>query len=120
QQWQDKPNPPVVSVPSGNFGNICAGLLACKSGLPTMHFIAACNQNDTVPQFLRTGNYLPKPAKPTISNAMDVGDPSNFIRILELFGNKPGDLQSILTACSISDERTKATMKKVYQDHQYL
>ena len=88
KQWEDKNNPPTVAVPSGNFGNICAGLLAKKSGLPIKHFIAACNANDTVPDFFDTGIYTPKKAIATISNAMDVGDPSNFVRILELFGNE--------------------------------
>ena len=77
----------VFSVPSGNFGNICAGLLAQKLGLPVKHFIASTNINDTVPQYLVNGIYSPKPSKATISNAMDVGNPSNFIRIQELFQN---------------------------------
>src|SRR5579859_4972800 len=84
QQWTDKKNPPVICVPSGNFGNICAGLLAHQSGLPAAHFIAACNANDVVPVFLQTGEYKTKAAKPTLSNAMDVANPSNFVRILEL------------------------------------
>ena len=75
-------------MPSGNFGNICAGLLAHVSGLPVQHFIAACNVNDAVPEYLRSGNYQPKTAVPTISNAMDVGSPSNFIRVMELFRNE--------------------------------
>ncbi len=87
QQWKEKDHPPVISVPSGNFGNICAGLLAHISGLPVQHFIAACNVNDAVPEYLRSGNYQSKQAVPTISNAMDVGSPSNFIRVLELFQN---------------------------------
>ena len=85
QQWADKNNPPVIAVPSGNFGNICAGLLAHRSGLPVNHFIAACNANDIVPVYLETGNYASKQAVATLSNAMDVGNPSNFVRILELF-----------------------------------
>src|ERR1700750_1361121 len=76
----------VFSVPSGNFGNLGAGLLAWKMGLPVEHFIAATNANDAVPQFLKTGLYEPKPVTPTLSNAMDVGDPSNWVRIADMFG----------------------------------
>ena len=76
---------PVICVPSGNFGNICAGILAHHRGLPVEHFIAACNVNDVVPEYLRTEILQPKETVATISNAMDVGDPSNFVRILELF-----------------------------------
>lgn len=120
KQWHDKNNPPVVSVPSGNFGNICAGLLAHCSGLPVKHFIAACNANDIVPQFLQSGEYKPKKAMATLSNAMDVGDPSNFVRILELFHHHLGDLQKVLSSYSISDDETRATIKEVYTKHQYL
>jgi threonine synthase len=120
KQWKDKANPPVVAVPSGNFGNICAGLLAQHSGLPIKYFIAACNVNDTVPEFLRTGNYQSKKAVPTISNAMDVGDPSNFVRIMEIFEQQLNGLKKTLTGFTISDEQTKATLKSVYQNHNYL
>ena len=120
KQWKDKNNPPVISVPSGNFGNICAGLLAHFSGLPVKHFIAACNANDVVPEFLQTGNYQPKKAVATLSNAMDVGDPSNFVRILELFDHQFSDLKNVLSSYSISDEETKETMKEVYQKENYL
>jgi threonine synthase len=120
KQWKDKANSPVVTVPSGNFGNICAGLLAQQSGLPIKHFIAACNTNDTVPEFLRSGNYQPKKAVPTISNAMDVGDPSNFIRIMEMFHQEKNDLEKILTGYTITDDETKATLVSVLKDHNYL
>jgi threonine synthase len=131
QQWADKDHPPVISVPSGNFGNICAGLLAHRSGLPVNHFIAACNANDIVPSYLQTGEYRPKPAQPTLSNAMDVGNPSNFVRILELFDKKlpsPGappptrqpSLQQILSAVSISDAETTAALRELYTHHHYL
>jgi threonine synthase len=120
QQWADKENPPVISVPSGNFGNICAGLLAHHAGLPVRHFIAACNANDTVPAFLTTGVYQPKTAVPTLSNAMDVGDPSNFVRILEIFGRRLPDLKKVLTAYSITDEETKAAIRELYTKHHYL
>ena len=111
---------PVISVPSGNFGNICAGLLAQASGLPVKHFIAACNANDVVPDFLHTNNYNPKKAVATISNAMDVGNPGNFVRILEIFSQQIISLKNNLTACSISDNQTKATLKKVYETTGYL
>jgi threonine synthase len=111
---------PVISVPSGNFGNICAGILAHISGLPVQHFIAACNANDTVPQFMQTQNYQPKSAVATISNAMDVGNPSNFVRILELFHHQFPQLKEKLSAYSINDEETKATMKRVYDETGYI
>jgi threonine synthase len=120
QQWPDKDNPPVISVPSGNFGNICAGLLAHRSGLPVRHFIAACNTNDIIPTYLRTGDYQPKPAVPTLSNAMDVGNPSNFVRILELFHQKLPNLRQILSAVSISDAETIASIRDLDIRHHYL
>jgi len=120
KQWADKKNPPVISVPSGNFGNICAGLLAYCSGLPVKHFIAACNANAVVPAFLQSGEYQPKKAIATISNAMDVGNPSNFVRILELFHHKLGDLRNVLTGYSITDDETRETIKEVYRQYNYL
>ncbi len=120
QQWPAGAAPPVVAVPSGNFGNLCAGLLARASGLPLGHFIAACNANDPVPVYLRTGTYAPRPAVPTYSNAMDVGDPSNFIRILELFGHDREQLQRALSADTVSDADTVAAIEQVWRDDQYL
>ena len=120
QQWADKAHPPVISVPSGNFGNICAGLLAHRSGLPVKHFIAACNANDVVPAYLQTGTYTTRPAVPTLSNAMDVGDPSNFVRILEIFNREFTSLKKVLTSYSISDDETKATIRNVYDRYHYL
>ena len=120
QQWPDKQHPPVISVPSGNFGNICAGLMAWSSGLPVSHFIAACNANDIVPVYLQTGEYQAKAARPTLSNAMDVGNPSNFVRILEIFGKQLPSLKSVLTSVSISDEETVATILDLYTRHHYL
>ena len=120
KQWADKKNPPVISVPSGNFGNICAGILAHISGLPVKHFIAACNANNTVPEFLITEKYKPKKAVATISNAMDVGNPSNFVRVLELFHQQPGDLKKIFSSYSISDDDTRAAIKEVYSTYKYL
>ncbi|CAN5408954.1 threonine synthase [soil metagenome] len=120
KQWAQKNNPPVISVPSGNFGNICAGILAHVSGLPVKHFIAACNANDVVPAFMETEKYAPKKAVATISNAMDVGNPSNFIRILEIFHHQFANLKKEFSSCSISDAETKATLQKVYQEEGYL
>ena len=119
QQWQHE-EPPVISVPSGNFGNICAGILAHVSGLPVKHFIAACNSNNVVPEFLRTGNYQSKKTIPTVSNAMDVGNPSNFVRVLELFHQHVNDLKKILTSYSISDASTKATISEVFNQYNYM
>ena len=120
KQWADKTNPPVMAVPSGNFGNICAGILAHITGLPVKHFIAACNANNTVPEFLRTSTYEVKKAVATISNAMDVGNPSNFVRILELFHQQLGDLKKVFSSYSISDDETKAALKAVYNTQHYL
>lgn len=121
QQWiKENEAAPVISVPSGNFGNICAGLLAHVSGLPVDHFIAACNVNDAVPEYLRTGNYQSKKAVPTISNAMDVGSPSNFVRVLELFQNSYQTISEKITGYTVSDEITKQTIAEVYQNDHYL
>jgi len=120
KQWKQKDNPPVICVPSGNFGNICAGILAHISGLPVKHFIAACNANDTVTRFLETGNYQVHKAIATLSNAMDVAEPSNFIRILELFHQETGELKNLVSSCSISDEETVATVQKVFKDYKYM
>lgn len=119
QQWAEKNNPPVISVPSGNFGNICSGLVAHLSGLPVQHFIAACNVNDAVPEYLRSGNYQSKIAVPTISNAMDVGNPSNFVRILELFKNEYPKVVEKITGYTVSDEITRQTISKVHTQFDY-
>lgn len=110
----------VFSVPSGNFGNICAGLLAQKLGLPIQHFIAATNVNDTVPNFLKDGIYNPKPSKATISNAMDVGNPSNFIRIQELFNNDLDLLKNAFSSYAFTDDETRIALKEIYLDSKYI
>ena len=110
----------VFSVPSGNFGNICAGIMAQKLGLPIKHFVAATNVNDTVPNFLVDGIYTPKPSKATISNAMDVGNPSNFIRIRELFNNDLETLKSAFSSYSFTDDETRETMKNIYDNSGYV
>lgn len=109
----------VFSVPSGNFGNICAGMVAYKLGMPVQQFIASVNENDIVPRFLENGNYTPKPSVATISNAMDVGDPSNFIRIRELFNNNFEALSEMLTSYSYSDTETRTAMKELHTTYNY-
>lgn len=110
----------IVSCPSGNFGNICAGLLAKKMGLPINHFVAATNVNDTVPEFLLTGNYIPKPSKPTISNAMDVGNPSNFVRIQTMYDHSLEALLKDFSSYSYTDEQTRAVMQILYSQTGYI
>jgi threonine synthase len=112
--------PLVVACPSGNFGNICAGIMAKKLGLPIAHFVAATNVNDTVPRFLENGKYDPKPSIATISNAMDVGNPSNFIRIQELYGNDLKAFEKDFSAFAFTDEVTQAAMKSIYKNNQYI
>jgi len=112
--------PLVISCPSGNFGNICAGILAKKLGLPIEHFVASTNINDTVPEFLKTGKYNPKPSKATISNAMDVGNPSNFIRIQELYGNDFSNFKNDFSSYSFSDEETEKAISEIYKKSKYI
>ncbi|MBC8085401.1 MAG: pyridoxal-phosphate dependent enzyme, partial [Hymenobacter sp.] len=119
QQWPHA-TPPVVAVPSGNFGNLCAGLLAHASGLPVAHFVAACNANSAVADYLRTGTYAARPAVVTLSNAMDVGSPSNFGRILELFGQRHADLSRLVSGAVVSDAETTATIGRVHEQTGYL
>jgi threonine synthase len=111
---------PVVSVPSGNFGNIGAGLLLQRSGLPFTSFVAACNANDAVPYFLERGQFVRKPAIATLSNAMDVADPSNFVRILRLFGDDVAALRAHLQATRTTDAQTRATIRRVHDDYGYV
>lgn len=110
----------IFSVPSGNFGNICAGIVAQKLGLPIKHFIAATNINDTVPNYLIDGKYTPKPSKATISNAMDVGNPSNFIRIQELFQNDFHQLKNSFSSYSFTDDETRKAMINIYKKSEYI
>lgn len=110
----------VFSVPSGNFGNICAGIMAKKLGLPVKHFVASTNINDTVPNYLINGLYEPKPSKATISNAMDVGNPSNFIRIQELFSNNIEALKNAFSSFSFTDNETREAMELIYKKNGYV
>ena len=113
-------NKVVFSVPSGNFGNIGAGLLAWKMGLPVEQFIAATNANDTVPAFLKSGIYQPKPSVATLSNAMDVGNPSNWVRIADMFKANMDELKNIITGFSYDDEETLTAIKAVDKDYNYV
>ena len=116
-----KQNMPLVfSCPSGNFGNICAGIIAKKIGLPIEHFVASTNVNDTVPRFLENGIYDPKPSKATISNAMDVGNPSNFIRIQEMYQNNLEQFKKDFSSFTFSDEETVEAMKTIYKTDGYI
>ncbi len=110
----------VFSVPSGNFGNICAGIVAQKLGLPIHHFIAATNSNDTIVNYLSTGKYLPQQSVSTISNAMDVGNPSNFVRIEALYENDIKTLKKHFSSYSFSDFSTKEIMKDIYAKTNYI
>jgi threonine synthase len=112
--------PLIISCPSGNFGNICAGILAKKLGLPVLRFVAATNINDTVPLFLETGTYIPKPSKPTLSNAMDVGNPSNFIRIRELYQDDMEAFRKDFSAYRFTDDQTTAAMQQIYTQSHYI
>lgn len=109
----------VFSVPSGNFGNICAGMVAQRLGMPVKQFIAATNVNDTVPEFMRTQSYKPKPSTATISNAMDVGDPSNFVRIRHLFQDNFNRLKDHLSSYSFNDLETKKALLEIYESSGY-
>ncbi|MBI4231745.1 threonine synthase [Candidatus Peregrinibacteria bacterium] len=113
-------NAPIFAIPSGNFGNLTAGLIAKRMGLPVSKFVAAVNANDSFTKYLETGHFEPKPTKQTITNAMDVGNPSNFARITELYQN---DLQAIkedIWSKSFTDEQTKEALRKVYKEYNYI
>ena len=110
----------IFSIPSGNFGNICAGMVAQHLGLPVKHFVAATNVNDTVPEFMITGKYNPKPSTATISNAMDVGDPSNFIRIRHLYKDDFEALKENLSSYAFTDEETRKAVLKIYTESGYI
>ena len=110
----------VFSVPSGNFGNICAGIMAYRLGLPVTKFVAATNSNNVIPQYMASQKYEIKASIQTISNAMDVGNPSNFIRIQELFNNDFEALQKKFSSFSFTDEQTKETMQMIYHTTDYI
>ncbi len=110
----------VVAVPSGNFGNLTAGLFGKKMGLPIKRFIAANNENDIVYNYLKTGQYEPRPSVATIANAMDVGDPSNFARILDLYDHSHEAIKAEMTGYRYSDAEIREVVKDVYHKYGYL
>jgi len=110
----------VFCVPSGNFGNICAGLFAKRMGLPVKHFIAANNANSVFYDYLRTGVYSPRPSVQTIANAMDVGDPSNFARIYDLYGKDYEAIRADISGATYSDEQIADTIREVYGKTGYV
>ena len=115
EQWKNL----VICVPSGNFGDITAGLVAYKMGMPVKRFIAAVNANKVFPDFLQTGEYKPQPSLHTLANAMDVGDPSNFARVYELFGRNVDELRKVVSSYSYSDEIIGKTIAEVSAEHGY-
>ena len=110
----------VMCVPSGNFGNICAALFGHQMGLPIKRFIAANNANDIFFKYLQTGKYEPKPSKQTLANAMDVGDPSNFARIYDLYGKSHEKITSLISGATYSDDQIRQTMRECYEDTKYI
>ena len=118
-QLQDKSKPVVFSVPSGNYGNLTAGLIAKRSGLPISKFIASANINKVVPEYLETGIFETKPSVSTISNAMDVGNPSNFVRIQELYDYSWGKIKKDIKAFSFTDEQTRKIITEVHKETNY-
>jgi threonine synthase len=119
QLYRKKPKLAFV-VPSGNFGNLTAGLIAQKMGLPVEHFVAATNANDVVPQYLNTGVFQARPSIPTLSNAMDVGNPSNFSRMLDIHCSTWNIMKEHISGYAFTDEATKSAMKEIYAAHQYI
>ena len=117
---QGKADELVICVPSGNFGNLCAGLFAHRMGLPIKRFIAANNRNDIFYQYLLTGDYNPRPSVQTIANAMDVGDPSNFARILDLYGHSHETICSLISGATYNDEQIAETVADTYSRTGYL
>lgn len=111
--------PPIFSVPSGNLGNLTGGIIGHLMGMPASHFIAACNANAPFPEYLRTGNYHPHPSQETLSNAMDVGNPSNYVRILSLYGNEIGRMRATISGMQITDEETIDTIAHTYHTTGY-
>ena len=116
----DNENDNIFSVPSGNFGNICAGILSKEIGLNIKLFLASTNINKTVPEYLESGKYSPQKTKPTISNAMDVSDPSNFVRIQKIFNNDIQKIKKIIKAYSFNDDQTREAIKDIYNKNNYL
>jgi len=121
--WAQLPEPPgqlVVSVPSGNFGNLTAGLMALRLGLPVKRFVAATNVNDVVPEYLRSGTFRPRASVATLSNAMDVGNPSNFARMLALYRGDVEGMRKDVEWATLTDAQTRAVIARAYQDRRYV
>lgn len=112
--------PLVVSVPSGNFGNLTAGILAKRIGLPVTMFVASTNTNDVVPEYLRSGEFHPRPATQTLSNAMDVGNPNNFPRLLDLCGGRLENVQREIWGYAATDDETLREMKSIHERYGYI
>lgn len=110
----------VIVVPSGNIGNLTAGVLAQRMGAPIAHFVAASNANDSLPRYLQSGKFAPHATHHTISNAMDVGNPSNFERLNYLFGGDVAKMSTVISGTVVTDDDTRATMREVWEKHQYL
>ncbi len=110
----------VVSVPSGNYGNLSAGLIAQKMGLPVSHFLACSNANSTIPEYLETAEYKARPSVQTLSNAMDVGDPSNFARMLDLFAHDHEKMSEAISGFTYTDEETRNAIKAAYTETNYI
>jgi len=119
-QLKDKSKPVIFSVPSGNLGNLTGGLLAKEMGLPVHKFIAAVNANDILPQYLHTGKFVPKPSVQTISNAMDVGNPSNFARIVSMYDNSRERIDGVVFSRSYSNLQTEASIKELFTKYDYV
>lgn len=116
----DKQSRVRICVPSGNYGNITAAIMAWRMGLPVSVFVSANNANDVFCQYLRTGEYRPRPSQQTIANAMDVGDPSNFPRLMALFGNKYAGVTAMVQGCTYADDEIRDAMRRCYEEHGYM
>ncbi len=119
-QLKDKHAPCLFSVPCGNFGNLTGGILAKRMGLPVSKFIAATNVNDVFPRYLQSGIFKAQPMKATISNAMDVGNPSNLARIQDLYSNNVANIKTEISSASFSDEETKMAIAEIFQKYGYI
>lgn len=119
-QRQGDHRQPIFSVPSGNFGNLTAGLIAQRMGMPSAGFVASTNVNDEVPEYLRTGNFIPRPSRQTLSNAMDVGNPSNFQRMEDLFSHDVHQMKRLIAGYAFTDENTREAIRSVFTDTGYI
>ena len=119
-QLKNQKKPVIFSIPSGNFGNLSAGVLATKMGLPVHHFIATTNRNKVVPDYLENGSYEPEPSIETISNAMDVGNPSNFVRLTRFYNDDWDSIKQQISGAWFNDDQTRAAMREVYKKSNYV